>query len=61
MGTNATELVPTERVTEMLGAERTTLWRLERAGELKAVRIGKRKMWLLNSVEQLIQSRLEAE
>lgn len=53
------KLISSNKVAEMLGVSRVTVWRLERAGDLKAVRLGKRLVrYRVSDVEALVRERL---
>jgi predicted DNA-binding transcriptional regulator AlpA len=54
-------LLSVKQVQNMTSLSRTTLWRLHKAGELKAVKITKgRVAFLAQSVEAFISARVEA-
>jgi hypothetical protein len=60
MTTMTTTLLTGEQTCEALGhIGRTTLHRLTVAGEVRSVRIGKRRMYLADSVEALLARRAE--
>jgi excisionase family DNA binding protein len=43
--------LPIYKFAEMHGIDRSTVWRALRAGKLKAIRIGKQRLILLDSVQ----------
>lgn len=56
----STQMMTVEQTQEALGhIGRSTLWRITKSGELATVKIGKRRMYLTDSVDSYIRRRLE--
>lgn len=54
---DAMKLISSDKVAELLGCSRVTVWRLARAGKLRAVRIGPRLVrYRMADVEALVHA-----
>ncbi len=50
-------LLPTKKVSEMLGVTESTLWRWDKMGYLKKVSIGRRVFYRSSDIEKIISER----
>jgi len=52
--------VPVETACRLIGVGNTTIWALIKAGRVKSVRVGRRRVVIFSSLESLLNSDAEA-